>query len=686
MTIKLSETKVDHALAKLSWEQLSAHLSETAVIHDEVEKLIGLVKRSESLVLKRKNPSQERKREQLLCNLANFLDTKHYQDQAELVRNLSAKLKEIDGVYQEILNLLTKTKAAALSPELRVSALLGRANREYMDLQTRMSQSMNVEGFLDLGKATLKDDNGNEFSPDAIHEALLSTFASTLGMEAHIHGWYDASGVLTLPALPPSNEEDQFAVGSIQYLAAAWQKWQFAERRHRYLNGSLTKDSSLSKDWLERGFSCLWQSFPADDDRELNNYLAMNRLVERLRQHWALVLSNPTYRRAVSGIDGVVELLPKGTISLNELHSATTLSQLLSGEITNDHAQYAGLTLAEWVRGYSALQCICEAALDTGEPDRLTIKFSRSDLESLLEQLGLSNGTAKAFIEHATFRKASRDLFDQPLIKMQDGSLILLALAGASSSIPNIILSTLGMLEVNLDSRGKRFERRIIEFLEKQGIEAKNIMCNRDGETYDYDVAFVWGDYFFLLECKSRSLSTTDPIRGYYFSLGIRNVIKQVKRLANGLQRYPDILSTHFPEAIGKQVVHCVINSLPYAMFGEVDGIYFTDEGGLTRFFQQSEIGPRSIKPYKGLGSIDPATAVAFLWDGARPTPEDFLRQLKTPIQLVIARSHIKQSQLGIRVGEQTALGLFEYGRADPTPTSIRHAAREAGYRTGVDQ
>lgn len=683
MTIELRETLVNQALEKLSWPQLSEHLSAVAFTQDSVDKLVGLVKRSESLVLKRKNAGLEKKRDQFLQKLADFLDAKHYPEGAECVRNYDVRLKEIDGGYQDILDLLAKTDAATLSPELRISALLDRSNREYIDLFSRIRETISIKEELDLGKVMLKGDDGRDFSPEAVHELLITTFASTLGMEAHINGWYDPDGVLSLPLLPQSTEKDRFVVGSVQLLAASWRNWQFAERRHRFLDGVLERHTELSQAWSDRGVKSLWHSRPSDDAREFYNYVANNRLAERLNQHSAVVYSNSRYREAVSGISGRVDLLPKQTISLHELHGATALSQLLSGEITEDHALYAGLTLAEWVRGYSVLQSVCETALNTDEPDHLTIRFSRSDLAALLERLGLRSGKAEVFIEHATYRKASRDMFDQPLIKLQDGNFILLALSGATSSLPNVILSTLGMLEVNLDGRGKRFERSVIEFLGRQGIKAKNILCDRGGETYDYDVAFVWGNYLFLLECKSRGLSGGDPTRAYYFSLGIRDAIKQVKRLAEGLKRYPDILTTYFPEAVGKEVVHCVINSLPYAIFDEIDGIYFTDEGSFTRFFQQSEIGPRRISRNDGLGEIDPDTAVAFLWDGPSPTPEDLLRQLRSPIQLVMIASHTELSILDIPVGENTALRLEEFGRKESTSASYRQAAREAGYRTG---
>lgn len=685
MTVKLSETIVNEALEKFSWKQLSTHLFETALTQKDVNKLTELIKRSESLVLKRKNTSSEKKRDKLLQEIADFLGAKDYQSEAEHVRKYYAKLKEIDGVYQDILGHLTETDAASLTPELRVSALLDRSNREFVDMYSRMLQATRDEGVLDLGKVTLKVDDGRQVSPDAVNELLISTFASTLGMEAHINGWYDSDGVLTLPSLPLSNDENRFAVGSVQILAASWGHWQFAERRYRFLGGVLERHTELPPEFSEKGITSVWQSQPADDDREFYNCIANRRLAERLTQHLTKFITKSKYHEAIAGIDENVELLPTQTISIEELHGAEALSQLLSGNITQDSMPYAGLTLTEWVRGYAVLRHICKTALETGDPDRFTIRFNRSDLAALLERLGLHSGKAEVFIDRVTYKKANRDLFDQPLIKLQDGSVILLALAGAALSIPSVILSTLGMLGVNLDGRGKRFEQSIIEFLSRQKIHAKNILCNRGGETYDYDVAFVWGDYLFLLECKSRGLSNGDPVQAYYFSLGIRDVVKQVKRLADGLKRYPDILTSEFPEAVGKKIVHCVINSLPYAMFDGVDNIYFTDEGSFTRFFQQSEIGPRNIGPDRVLGNIDPDTAVAFLWDGLRPTPEDLLRQLRNPIQLVLTGSHIEFSQIFCPLGKHTVLHLVEFGRSDSTPASYRQAAREAGYRTGCE-
>ncbi len=166
MTIELSETPVSEALEKLSWQVLEDHLADTALTPQDVDKLVGLVRRSDALVLKRLNPKKQKNRDKFLEKLAVHLDGKVYPKQAELVRSHAVRLNEIDGVYQSILGLLAKTKAAALSPELRFSALLDRSNREYIDLLEQMYKSSTAGGFLDLGNVTMQGESGNEFNPE----------------------------------------------------------------------------------------------------------------------------------------------------------------------------------------------------------------------------------------------------------------------------------------------------------------------------------------------------------------------------------------------------------------------------------------------------------------------------------------------------------------------------------------
>jgi hypothetical protein len=156
MTIELSETSVSGALEKLSWQALEDHLESFILAPQDVDKLLGLVRRSEALVLKRLDQKKQKSRDKFLDKLAGYLDGKGYPNQAELVLSHAVRLNEIDGIYCSIIELLSRSVAANLSPELRVSALLARSNLEYSQMIQQMNKNIEDQGKLDLGKVTMQ--------------------------------------------------------------------------------------------------------------------------------------------------------------------------------------------------------------------------------------------------------------------------------------------------------------------------------------------------------------------------------------------------------------------------------------------------------------------------------------------------------------------------------------------------
>lgn len=676
--------QVNKAIEKLSWQALEDFLNGVDLVSKDIDKLVGLARRNESLVLKRIDERKQSKRDKFLRALADYLDDKGFPTQAEFVHEHSVRLKEVDAVYHSILMYLQKTDAWKLAPELRVSAVLEGSNRLLAQVHKQIGVDMVVSGHFDQCKVTARDEAGNEFDPNALHELIVQALANTLGMEAHINGWYDKQDVLVLPGLPAPTEGDLVKIRSVQLLATSWRHWQFSERRYRYLNAPLVRHTDFEAN-AALAIKAVWQSNPNDDDIEVYSLAANIRLMERFQQNLVPIESDAEAQRMVCGINGDVKLFPDQAVSINEIHGALELGQLLSTDITDHEAEYAGLTLAEWLRGYSVLQAISLGALNTVNADRMTMRFSEAELVEILQRLGLYGPKAQLFIGYATYRKASRDLFDQPLIKVSGSGYILLALTAGLSSIPKVVLSTLGMLKVSLDTRGKRFEKSMIRLLRSHGFNAKTITSDLQGEIYDYDVAFVWGDYLFLFECKSRSLPTSDPARIYFHSLGIDEVVKQVNRLAEGIKKHPEILRTHMPEAVEKKVVYCVVNSLPFAKYTEEGEIHFADESGIAEFFEQSEMTQNRPGIKASSKPIDPTSIHTFLWDGAKPTPEDFLRYLRTPVQLGHATYHLVIKPIDIHVGEEEALQLMDFQVTNRTIGSLQEASRLAGYRTGCD-
>lgn len=172
-------------------------------------------------------------------------------------------------------------------------------------------------------------------------------------------------------------------------------------------------------------------------------------------------------------------------------------------------------------------------------------------------------------------------------------------------------------------------------------IEAERLKVKRDGEEYEYDVVVWWGDYIFVFECKNHSLSNRHPIQAYYFELQASSDSKQVKRLAEAVTRYPDILR----EGLGidptdKKIVPCVLNALPYSRPGEEDGVYFTDASSLKRFFGDRYFYLKASHTVEENLRILHRMAMHTLWSGESPIPEDLLRQIEDPFQIKLMLAH----------------------------------------------
>lgn len=679
MKSKIGEKSINKALAALSWPALRDHISTLELDDAQVDEILELVRINESLVTKRDAPTRVAKRRELLSSLADFLENEYMGWAAADVRSLSSTLDLVDESYQGILTMLAKTDAAAFQPEKRVSALLSRSNREYAEMQLQGKKAIE-RGELHFGQVTLVDEHGREFNVGAYHTNLVEALGSTIAMEAHVNKWFDDKGIIVLPSLPATTAQDEYSAGTVQYFAVSWRNWQRAEQRHRYLDGKLVKHmENLSPGMRADGLTCLVESTPTGV-HELYDYVANIRLDERLKHEFLNMAFNETIKKRVVGIEGQASLLPVDAVSVSELHGGAVLSQLLASPIAEDLDEFAGLRLVEWLRGYAVLQCIVETRRDVELPQSLCLHFTENELVGILQRLGFSEEKARLFIEHTTFKRDSRDMFDHPLLRMQDGSVVIVGLAVENSSFPRLILSALGTLEVNLDGKGKRFERYIINWLQKRGFDAKGFRCKRGDDEYDYDAAFVWGDYAFFLECKSNSLSNNEPVASYRFGRGINSSVEQVKRLAEGLENHPDILEKYMPEAVGKKRVFCVMNALPYSVVGGIEGIYFTDESSFGRFFTQPQFGERNFDRQQGLGAIKPGRVLASLWQGSTPTPEDLLRHLENPVQVRVYMAHTEPSHAFARLAEGTLALVHEYGQTNLTTDSLRSALSEAGF------
>jgi hypothetical protein len=662
---KLSEGKTKGAFAARDWLALKSHLDEIGLAGSVLDDLLGHLTRASGLILRYPDAARERRRDAFLENLRMYVHATLGEDAEARVSGEVALMAQIERGYRSVLATLGCADISKLSPDTRIAACLAWANRAYTDIMKKQDQEIRkLEQLHFPNVPPVTDEDGNSMPIDPLINAIVTALSTTLIMEAHNNNWHDSSGTVTLPPLPAVSDDEVFKAGTTQGLAMCWNRWQRTEERRRFFGGKLTELSGPNRPpWSPSHANVVTEYTP--DESEFFDYAANERLMDRLGQQFMELAVETNLKAKVAGIAGALPLLPDGVVSLQEAHAAASLGDILKYEIIDDVERPGGLRLLEWVRGYAVLKELADSAhaVHPGD-DGLTSILTRVDLQSVLQRCGLAPTSAQKFVELVTLKVSSDDLFDSPLVQLHDGSLLIFGPALLTANITNVVLSTLATLDEPLSHKGHALEAAIVALLKKRDLHARSFQVTRNKEVFEYDAVLAWGDYVFVFECKNRSLSGNRPVNAYHFSLGIRSAFRQVKRLAEALYQYPDILANEMQiDVAGKTIVPCVLNSLPYARTGEVEGVYCTDSSVLDRFFADRYFFLKM--PYRirdGL-TVMHRVSIASLWKGAKPGPEDLLMQLKEPLQLKLMKAHTQLQPRAFPIGSEHVVAATEFVR-----------------------
>ena len=206
-----------------------------------------------------------------------------------------------------------------------------------------------------------------------------------------------------------------------------------------------------------------------------------------------------------------------------------------------------GITLAEWIRGYIILHQVSLRFLETRDhrsPLNLAnwcIVKTRQEWTQLLVDNGIEQSKAKNIVKSITFKPASRDLIDCPLIPMDDDFLVALPTLLKFVSPADAMLSNFIQKTFETGFRGKRFENQVLKMLDESKIQAKKIKTTYEDQEYECDVAFILDDSLFLTECKT-FLQPQSP-RDYYAFIGkLEDAVAQLKRISSFYQKHLDII------------------------------------------------------------------------------------------------------------------------------------------------
>jgi hypothetical protein len=319
------------------------------------------------------------------------------------------------------------------------------------------------------------------------------------------------------------------------------------------------------------------------------------------------------------------------------------LSDYMGFDVASHPDDLGGLRLIEWIRGYAVLQQVAVDCLEksSSEIERAFPKHSLDDLEAILDRNGIGGKKARFFIDYVSFHKSSRDLFDAPILRGDGDWCRIAAPALVGADILRLVLSALANKKIVVDGKGEAFEAQFRKHLKSHGLPVYHFQTKRDGETYEYDAIVPWGDYVFVFECKSRSLSWLNPVAAYNLLRSTVGYIDQVKRLANALEDHPDILSTLVAEdCSNKTIIPVVLNAMPYSAAGTVDDVYLADASAVGRFFEKRHMHISMVHPV-GDTKIVQRVPTHSQWSGETPTADDFMNHLTDPLPLRIMMAHL---------------------------------------------
>jgi hypothetical protein len=665
----LKEHIVKESLEQLDWPLLKKHLDEIDFNESAIESVLGHLRRTSSLIMPYPNSKRESCRDAFFDAFNEYIRGTLGDSSCVLLSQDVDLLIKIEQGYRGILKLLDNSDISSLSADIRVGAYIGRAVLQYFHVIKEFNAAIRTrKDYHVVNSPLFISANKQPVSPDGIITSLVESLSSTLIMEAYKNNWLDSDKCVILPPLPRVGEDEYFKAGLTEVLAMWWRSWRRTEERRRFLGGTFEEHTAPDLPaWAPREAQHLTIYSPSEEADRFFDYAANERLNDRLMQTFAEMLIETNMTSKATGIRNSVPLLPKAFVSAEEAHAAVSLSEVLSYNIADDDERPGGLRLSEWLRGYAVLK---ELASDHEREEssvaELSFTITRGELTDLLKRCGFSPDAAVCFINAATLKVSSRDLFDCPLIKMADGTLMVFAPAVITANLARVLLSTIANLGNPLARKGKAFERYILSSLESKKLRAKAFKVKREGEEYQYDIVTDWGDYVFIFECKNHSLSNHQPVQAYYFDLENRSNAKQVNRLTEALRRYPDILKEQFGVDVTKKtLVPCVLNALPYSRFGKLDGVYFTDASTLKRFFQERYVHLKT--PYQLDKDITFLHRVALhsLWASDQPSPEDLIRQKEEPFQLKLMLGHMELGSTGFAVGPSEIIVTHEFKRTE---------------------
>lgn len=239
-----------------------------------------------------------------------------------------------------------------------------------------------------------------------------------------------------------------------------------------------------------------------------------------------------------------------------------------------------GVKIKHWIRSYYFLNLISGSCFnDSPEVQKLNvfncvIVKTRKQWINFFVNNGIPYESAEIIFDHLIFGRKSTDLNDYPFIPTQNKYMIVKTICRWIHPAWSVI-SRFNSKDVNIDIKGKNFEKNFHRFLDLVKIPYVQIHHKEKNEEYECDAVFYLNDTFVFCECKCRTGHESESVE----SLKYEEDINQLKRISNFYKQNMKLVFDAF-EVKGVKIhskkfyytKNIVIHSAP------VDGVLIKDD------------------------------------------------------------------------------------------------------------
>jgi len=639
--------KMRLVVRKFDWNELRALLPARDA-PDEAEligKFVADLLRSSMLCVFSANPASQQCRDKFVSDFRAEVEQRGHMTLASSLGEALSREQLIERGYHAIFESVDRKLRTQLTPIRHAWAAIANMERQAYALRKNLRERFIDAKEFHIDAAWVNGEYGNLLDADEQMCRMARLVTSTLLMVGTQNNWFNESGrkQLVLPVFEQVNHADIGLGIADSVLANSYTLLRHAADNLRHFGGTVSEGTEKIP-FQDGEHDVVALSVLPDMGPQQLVYVAQHRLSRMRLQHVQQfhLQSDGTIRAKFKELKAS-KLPPDEFVSEAEFHAVLVLSQLLCAPLIHHPIESAGLTLLEWLRGYSVIQELGRNAFDPEETvdvantaaldefiANILLPLEDDSLVAILRDTGLTESKAKEFIEAITLSRTHDDLMDAPLIKCGNGRRYLLPRTASLINPAMVLLSQLAHIGANLSWKGRTFEDHILQLLRDAGLKASRY----DGEV-EIDCVLLWNDYVFVLEDKNIALPNSAEGALFHFMMAQAEAIEQAREKLEWLKNRPNVLQELFGAIPSiSNWVPVVVNGLPFCLDSDIDGCFVTDASTVSKFFTDPRLTQNVAMEYGG-SKLVVRQVLKELYKGD-PLPSDFLNMLKNPPQYAI--------------------------------------------------